>query len=83
MAAGISAPSRLPAVLEFDKDELPSRQETENLPEDYKYEALPDSHCFRIFELLPGVGTSKLCGQISIENLDGKEIPYYRALSYT
>jgi hypothetical protein len=83
MAAGISAPSRLPAVLEFDKDELPSRQETANLPEGYKYEALPDSYCFRIFELLPGVGTSKLCGQISIENLDDKEIPYYRALSYT
>ena len=53
MAAGISAPSRIPAVLEFDKDELPSRQEAENLQGDYKYETLPDSHCFRIFELLP------------------------------
>jgi hypothetical protein len=83
MAAGTSAPSRLPAVLDFDKDELPSGQETENRPDDYKYETFPDSHFFRVFELLPGVGTSKLCSQISIENFDEKEIPYYRALSYT
>jgi len=83
MNIGTPRTSRIPAVLEFDSDDLPPRQATGSSLEEYKYDKLPNSHCIRLLELLPGEGTSRIECQITVKNLDdGAPLPF-RAVSYT
>jgi hypothetical protein len=79
----MNAATRIPVVLEFDSDDLPPGQETGNSPEEYTYDPLPDSHCFRVLELLPGDRDSRLECQLSIERLGDQDLPPYRTVSYT
>jgi hypothetical protein len=79
----MSAATRIPVILELDDDDLSLGQEARNSLEEYTYSTLPDSHCFRVLELLPGDRHSRLECQLSIERLDDKDLLAYRAVSYT
>ncbi|KAH7317633.1 heterokaryon incompatibility protein-domain-containing protein [Rhexocercosporidium sp. MPI-PUGE-AT-0058] len=68
-------------VLEYDGDNLVEDSANESIQ--YTYEPLPDAHYFRLIELLPGEGTSKLECHITRHLLDDSQRVNYRAISYT
>lgn len=74
------------AILESDDSSLPddlAHNDVSKLVDGYEYDKLPDSHCFRLLTLFPGDGDTKLECEIETHNLDGDEVPTYRAVSYT
>lgn len=80
--ASTCVPQKLLVVLENDEDDLIEDKSAAGSDE-YTYDPLSDSHCFRLVNLLPGKGTSKLECDVSIHSLDAAPRPLYRAISYT